>query len=1136
VTVYDWPRAGRPERDDDQQARHSFNASRGALAGGTITEPTGATRPRAAPSGAVDLWAPIGPTAVLGDKAGSPRVTGRISDVWIEPTAGLRAYAAAATGGVWYTDDGGATWKALGGWRSADPAAASLFASPLANGCLLVQFHDDPGDDEVWVGTGEGPLIVDDETPSGIPGHKLPGIGVLHAVGPSTKPETDPVFTAQATNLLGAGIFRLARQPGGTGFVAATTKGLVERPSGSGPQATWLPVANVPTGDHDQALPCTDTLWTPPAGTQQGRLWAALQRPGIPGSQQMELWCRSDGDTEVKRVALPAGAGGSPPVTRLSLGASLSGDTIWVLGDGPRVWRIDATVAKPAGVLVGTLPRVWKGEPIHASKMVVAVDPSNPANIALGGTAHASDAALFIGVVKGPAAGPLTFTLAGSYRGRGVHSDILAIRFTDDGKRVWVACDGGVFVSALSGQEGTFVARNTGLPVVEASFVACHPVNDAAVVLGAQDNSVQRRVGEATWRCEEDGDGGGVAFDQVNTNRYVAQYTHANWENGPTPPLQPPVRRGPSANWEHEDDQAEFYSTPATIANGAVNQLAVGTNRVWFTQDWGAHWVTLPNGVNDPRAGAVNKDQDVLPATGGAVRVLRWATADQLWVLCRRGLYQMQRGAAGRWTRTGVSLQDVLHPAKSTDVAASDVCNDIAVHNPAAGPFGSLYLAMLGDLSTDDDDLLWWWDGTSKWHKTGLASKTTAAALAVAVEPGHIDTVYVGTAIGVFRASITFDGDKPTWPNWTRLDNGLPDAAVQDLAIFSRGPIRLLRAATQARGVWELDLSGPVTDRTYLRVHQDDTRRTLPTSLAASFEPKIADPADATKQIDTTYRWHASPDLRVHPKLGAMAAPTSLPWNQSQPAGTSADRFGTWKLWRFQAALRHEDLRSEARGVWYAEFDDVLLANGVPTPGGTATITGTYWESKVTGVNLNQLPWDTRQPTEADFAEYLPAEANLFGDGQPSVLVPRGVITAYVMLHHRGATPAATADVQTTLLYRVVSSWQGKASTAWLPDPVGWTAAISDMLTDGTQPVLPAGWVPADTAHPRHSPAADAAAGWPAVATFDVDLSTVEDKALVLLVAVVHSAHDHVSLTELPLRELTLASPHVAVRSVQVRT
>ncbi len=1081
----------------------------------------------APPSAAADLWAPIGPAVTItSDESGSPRVTGRVSDVSIEPIGGRRAYAAAATGGVWYTDDGGASWKALGGWRTADPTAKSLFASPLACGCLLVEFHDDPKDDEVWVGTGEGPQFV-----TGSPGDKPPGIGVLHAVGPSKKPETDPVFTAEATNLLGAGIFRLAKQPGGTGFVAATTKGLVERGSGGGPQLTWSAVSGLPTGDGGKALPCTDTVWTAPAGAQQGRLWAALRR----ANGNMELRCRSDGDDTFTPVVLPVGPGGSPPATRFALAASPSGDTVWVLGDGPRVWRIDATQATPAGVLVGTLPAVWGGSTISRSKMAIAVDPSNPARIALGGTADPPDAALFMGVVTGPAAGPLTFTLAGSHRGQGVHVDILAIRFTKDGSRVWVSCDGGVFVSAASGAEGSFVARNTGLPVVEAGFVACHPTNDAALVLGAQDNATQRRVGETIWRFELGGDGGGIAFDQVLTHRYVAQSFRADWSNGPNPPGAP-VRRGAQANWSGENGRAEFYSMPATITNGALNQLAIGTDRVWFTTDWGGHWVTLPNGLNDPRTGGVNNAQDALPKDGGAVRVLRWATVNQLWVLCRRGLYQMQRDNTGRWKRSDVSLKDVLHPASSTDVSSQDFCNDIAVHNPQVGPFGSLYLALLGDLGTDEDDSLWWWDGTSKWHKTGLASKTNAAALAVAVEPGHIDTVYVGTSIGVFRATISFDGDGPKWPNWSRLDNGLPDVAVQDLAVFSSGPVRLLRAATQARGVWELELSGPVTDRTYVRVHQDDTRRTLPTSVVAPFEPKIADPADATRQIDTTYRWHASPDLRVHPKLGPMAAPTSLPWTRAKPAGTKADRFGFWKLWRFQTALRREDLRSEPTGRWDLEFDAVLRGNGVPTPGGNATINKAYWESKVTGANLTQLPWDTPRPSEADLAEYLPAESNPFGDRQPSVVVPPGTLTAYVLLHHRGATPAASADVQVTLLYRVVSKWQGKASTAWVTGNVGWTAAIAKLLEDGTPPPPFAPWLLADTTTPRHSPVDDVLAGSPTVATFDVDLGAVKDKQLVLLVAVVHSANDHVTLTEAPLRDLTLASPHVAVRSVLVRT
>ena len=110
---------------------------------------------------------------------------------------------------------------------------------------------------------------------------------------------------------------------------------------------------------------------------------------------------------------------------------------------------------------------------------------------------------------------------------------------------------------------------------------------------------------------------GGIAWDQVATHRYVAQYIQTDWSNGVTTPSTAPVRRGANALWSTEDGIAEFYSMPATIAKGAVNQLAVGTNRVWYTENWGTSWVTLPT-ATDPRTGPVNNAQDVI-ATGFAL-------------------------------------------------------------------------------------------------------------------------------------------------------------------------------------------------------------------------------------------------------------------------------------------------------------------------------------------------------------------------------------------------------------------------------------------------------------------------------------------------------------------------------------
>jgi hypothetical protein len=1152
-----YDRPGRSGRRDARRARRAWNAARGLGQPAVLFQPAAAAA--AAPGAPGDVWSPLGPYVVLAsDETGRPRVSGRVRDVQVEPTLGRRAYAATASGGVWYTDDAGANWRALGGFRSADPHAGDTLASPNATGCLAVNWGvtaggaDDPPNDEVWVGTGEGLPSSD-----GMPGDRLLGIGVLNGKAPHTKPANDPAFVVEATNLLGAGILRLAAQPKGTGLVAATTEGLFARPAGAGPHATWDAVAGYPK-NRKSAAPCVDAVWTLPVGAKPGRLWVAIRR----ANGDIELHVRNDNDNTntFNQVPLPNGAGNPNPDTIMMLAASPTGDVVWALGSAApvaaglpscRLWRIDTTTLSPTVALVQNGPTLWNTDTISSSKIAVAVDPASPNRVAVAGTylstpaPGADGASLFLGAVTSPSPGKFRYP-AGAHVGLEVHADVLAIRFTNDGQSVWVACDGGVFVSTAGGAAHTFTPRNTGLAVVEAGFVACHPTNDVAMVLGAQDNAIQRRVGEGVWQWERGGDGGGVAFDQVQTEHYVAQYTNTDWLSGRTPP-PPPVRAGPKAGWTAEDSAAAFYSAPATIAKGGVNQLAVASNRVWYTQDWGAHWVTVPTNT-DPRAGqragapavapAPNVVQDVFPAKSGALRVLRWATPDRLWVLCARGLHHLDRNAAGVWQpRADISLRDVFHPHRSTDVTETDTGNDLAVHDPARGAHGSVYLALTGDLSAEDDEQLWWFDGGSGWHRTGLRKVTNAAAVAVTVDPAHPETVYVGTTIGVFRSTLTFNGNDPTWAPFARLDNGLPDVSVQDLAVFSNGQVRLLRAATQARGVWELDLAGPVADHTYVRVHPYDSRRAPSTSLVAPFEPAIPDPAHPGATMPTSYPWHASPDVRVHPKLGAMAAPGTLPWTGTTSLQPAGDPVRFWRLWRFQVALRNVDRRSRPTGQWDTYFDSVLRANGAPVVAGRPRLTAGVWNAVVTGANLGRLPWDTPAPSEADLIEYVPPAPTVGADNQPSVDVIRGQVTVHVLLHNRGFPDQAHGDVQVTLLWRRITGWAGKASAAWLPTNVGWTAGIINLLTTGAVPALTGGWQLADPANPRRSPATDLSVGTPRSVSFDVNLGGAGAPAgsLLLLVAVAHAVRDPVVLAEAPLRQLTLDRHHVAVRSVRVR-
>jgi hypothetical protein len=144
MTVYDWPRPGRQGRHDDQRARRAYNAGRGTFAGGAIAEPTADVGVRAAPSAAADLWAPIGPSVVIGsDETGSPRVTGRVS--------GSSLYQVA----IEVTPLAKARWKALReSCAGAIDSVVELLQGPRCLESLprhrlpAGRFHDDPKDDE----------------------------------------------------------------------------------------------------------------------------------------------------------------------------------------------------------------------------------------------------------------------------------------------------------------------------------------------------------------------------------------------------------------------------------------------------------------------------------------------------------------------------------------------------------------------------------------------------------------------------------------------------------------------------------------------------------------------------------------------------------------------------------------------------------------------------------------------------------------------------------------------------------------------------------------------------------------------------------------------------------------------------
>ena len=1126
---------------------------------------------RAAPDlGQPHLWLPIGPSVVLtGQAGGRPRVAGRVRDLQVA-SDGLRAYAATANGGVWFTDDAGESWRPLGGWTTTGtPPPIDRPSGVLACGCLLVRFGASAATDEVFVGTGELTPLV-----RGRPFSDNSGVGVLHATGPATSDIFAAPWTVEGTNLANSGVFRLAEDPPTqTTLVAATSAGLWTR--SGGPTATWTQVAAAPFGGATgAALICTDVRWVAASGATPERLWVAVRDDAGVSSG---VYVSANGVAgPFNPIALPAlgTAPGLMAMSRISLAPAPSDASVmYALGEGDQVWRFDNLAA----VGVERIPPGLLGTQSDYDQ-AISVHPTRPERIVLGGSTVKADgiwsASLYLGSVTAPAAGRWQFgftTLAAgadpttdaSFIGNGVHADIHAARFVTVGARteLWIGCDGGVFRSLRGNDDNrqvrnSFAARNNGMATLECGYVATHPAVDGHVIAGCQDNGTLERLGVTLWgRPFGDGDGGGVVFDPVAPDHFIAQVTRATFRASHASFSQPVFRSTPkTASEKDESKNTQFYTgldavlvPGAAPATAATSRIAWGSWRVWMSADSGASWRTLKSLADPLKVGSQEIVSDACVTTGGArdlsrgaVVACRWASPTRLYVLCANEVlkFELVADAAAtsglRATPTPLAKQGTHKkedPAAATDTTSPGQrlpeigsWSDIAVHDPARGPHGSFYVAATGDPATPAMDTVWWFDGTDRWHATGLRTnpdatkRVPAPAYAVVVDKTDRNTVYVGTAVGVWRG--VFDPGATTW-NWFSMNNGLPEAAVQDLALHDEAATgqRVLRAAIQARGIWEVDLAQPMLGaRTMLRVHAWDTRRQNPASLT---DPRQPIP-------NALLSWHASPDVRVRPRRGSKPPnPTAaFPW-----IGASPDAYG---LWVFQTALHVRgsgDPLVKPDGTWTPLFDARLRAAN----GNSNRITQALWNTIVgSGAAFPDAyaePWNGSEPSEADLFELIVDRAPP-GGSPVSLAIGRVHAKVDVQVHHRSGVAVDANQVKVTLLRRDVT---GTADPAWAALATAWTVPVQTLLrSGGANPALVDGWSFADTGTPVRSPSGPVDARLSRTVTFDVDFSAAAAATRVLLVAVVHTDADPVTLAGATLQAVVLGSRFVALRSVEL--
>src|SRR5712691_3019970 len=185
----------------------------------------GGPPPPAPPGGPGTVnWTPVGPSVVAHSFAsGNPPVSGRINAIAVGP-GGMRIYAGADSGGVWFSSDGGASWVPLDDYAVSPSYTTGLDANALGLGSIAVHFGASAATDVIFVATG--------------PGHG--SIGIKYSANGGA-PGT---WSLEATNLAGLRIYRVLIDPDDpTRAYAATSGGLYGRPAAA-PYTAWLHVTS----------------------------------------------------------------------------------------------------------------------------------------------------------------------------------------------------------------------------------------------------------------------------------------------------------------------------------------------------------------------------------------------------------------------------------------------------------------------------------------------------------------------------------------------------------------------------------------------------------------------------------------------------------------------------------------------------------------------------------------------------------------------------------------------------------------------------------------------------------------------------------------------------------------------------
>jgi photosystem II stability/assembly factor-like uncharacterized protein len=651
-------------------------------------------------------WQAIGPAPTTSAFPSNWGITsGRIDTIAISPTNSQLILVGGATGGIWRSTDGGATFVPTSD-NQVDLAVQSIAFSPSNSSIVYAGMGDMDG---FYLGSGVLKSTDSGQTWARVSNLSLPAPGV------TAKIEIDPtnsnrVYMAQYANLGASGCCF------SSGFYLSTDGGV-----------NWM--KTIPGLPRDLVLnPATpQTLYLGMARVDDG--------VGLPG-----LYRSTNGGSSWSRIyTTPYDANTTSDVAVAVTPANSQVIYVYTGGRINNVFETRVEVSTNGGSTWTNRGSATLDRGQFGYNTYIYVDPTN-ANTVYAGTRD-----VFKSLNGGVSWTNLTnnFTVAGNYTPNlsNTHPDQHAFTFLPgSASTIFIGNDGGIWKSTNSGT--TFASLNSTLSFTMFVGYALHPTNAAISYGGTQDNGSQKRLAApGQWREFISGDGGNCVINPLTPSTIFSTYIYGSifrfLNNGDT--FDQTV--GSNSTFGEPDSNPRIAFYPPFTGNGVNSTLYFGTWRLFTSTNLGTNW-SPPAGTFDLTKGITTSGPDVLSAIG-----VSRSNTSVIYTGSAQGRAMVSTNGGTTWTDITTGLPNRF-------------IKSISVHptNPSMA-----YLTVSGFRSSHVFQTI---NMGATWIDINgnLPDIPTNALL---IDPLNTSTLYVGTDIGVFRSTIggtnwtSFNGGLP---------------------------------------------------------------------------------------------------------------------------------------------------------------------------------------------------------------------------------------------------------------------------------------------------------------------------------------------------------------------------------------